>query len=251
MGDSKFKKGLIFFAIWILIYFVLVIFANLFSNLILKIPNSINAVVEVLFPVIVILYLKQRNLLSYYGIGSLKKLNGKHLLFFTPMILIPLVNLSFGIEVNDSWQQILLISVSMLGVGFSEEILFRGFLMKAVMNKSSKAAIVLPSIIFGLFHLTNLGGADAVLTGLQVIYATAFGLMCSMFVYRTNQIIPCMICHSATNITNLFLPDNLSIVFHCIESIVIILLSACYAWYLYKAKKPFLNDVSEIPAAQR
>lgn len=173
----------------------------------------------------------------------MKKLNAKNLLFFIPMILIPLVNLSFGIEVNDSWQQIALISIAMLGVGFSEEILFRGFFMKAVMHKSSKAAILLPSIIFGLFHLTNLfGGADPLLTGMQIIYATAFGFMCSMFFYRTNCIIPCMICHSAMNITNLFLPNDLSMELHYIESIAIILLSACYAWYLYKSKISFIKD---------
>ena len=154
------------------------------------------------------------------------------------MIIIPLVNLRFGIYINYSWQQILLISIAMVGVGFSEEILFRGFLMKAIMNKNHKVAILLPSIIFGIIHITNLfGGANIVMTTLQVIYATFFALMCSMFFYKTNNIIPCMICHSITNITDVFLPNNLSIEYQCIGCIALIIPSAFYAWYLYKTKK--------------
>lgn len=229
---------------WIIIYFMLVILANILSNTIIKIPNSINALVEIIFPISVIIFLKEKKLLSYYGINSLKRLELKNLLYFVPMIIISLVNLRFGIYINYSWQQILLISITMLGVGFSEEILFRGFLMKAIMNKNPKAAILLPSIIFGIIHITNLfSGANIIMTILQVIYATFFALMCSMFFYKTNNLIPCMICHSITNITDVFLPNNLSIEDQYIGCIVFIIPSAFYAWYLYKTKKCFVKIV--------
>lgn len=222
-----------------IIYFSLVISANILSNMVIKIPNSINALVEIVFPLTIIIILKKKKLLSYYGINDLKLLNYKNLLFCIPMILIPLVNLRFGIHINYSWGQLILISISMLGVGFSEEILFRSFLMKAVMNKSTKAAILFPSILFGVIHLTNLfGGADIMATILQVIYAVSFSLMCSLFYYKTNNIIPCMICHSITNITNSFLPDDLSIQYQCIGCIAFILPSAFYALYLCNIKNP-------------
>lgn len=244
MTDKKFKKEMIFSIIWIIIYFILVIFANILSNIIIKIPNSINALIEIIFPIVIILFLKKKKLLSYYGINNLKNLNYKNLLLCIPMIIIPLVNLCFGIHINYSLQQILLISIAMLGVGFSEEILFRSFLIKAIMNKNSKVAILLPSIIFGILHITNLfGGANVVITILQIIYATSFALMCSMFFYKTNNIIPCMICHSITNITNTFLPNTLSIEYQCIGCIAFIIPSAFYAWYLYKTKKCLVKVV--------
>lgn len=244
MKNNKFKKEMIFSITWIIIYFLLVIFANILSNIVIKIPNSINALVEIIFPIIVIIYLKKKQLLSYYGINSLKKLNYKNLLFCLPMIIIALVNLGFGIHINDSWQQILLISIAMLGVGFSEEILFRSFLIKALMNKNSKVAILLPSIFFGIIHITNFfGGADIVMTILQIIYATSFALMCSMFFYKTNNVIPCMICHSIANITNTFLPNNLSIEYQCIGCVAFIIPSVCYAWYLYKTKKSLIHEI--------
>lgn len=243
MKDDKFKKEIFFTIISMIIYFSLVISANILSNMVIKIPNSINALVEIVFPLTIIIILKKKKLLSYYGINDLKLLNYKNLLFCIPMILIPLVNLRFGIHINYSWGQLILISISMLGVGFSEEILFRSFLMKAVMNKSTKAAILFPSILFGVIHLTNLfGGADIIATILQAIYAVSFSLMCSLFYYKTNNIIPCMICHSITNITNSFLPDNLSIQYQCVGCIAFILPSAFYALYLCNTKKSMIKN---------
>lgn len=238
MKHSTFKKELIFFAIWTVIYFALVILANVLSNFVIKIPNSINAFVEILFPIVVITYLKKKSLLSYYGINSLKNLRYKNLLFCVPMIIIAFLNLGFGIHINYSWEQLLFISIAMLGVGFSEEILFRSFLIKAVINKNTKAAIFISSIVFGVIHLTNLfGGANLIQTVLQVIYATSFALMCSLFFIKTNNIIPCMICHSLVNITNSFMPNDLSIKYQCIGCIAFIIPSAFYALFLYKTNK--------------
>ena len=243
MFNNKFKREMIFTIISIIIYAILVISANVLSNIIIKVPNSINALIEIIFPIGIIIYLKNKKLLSYYGINSLKKLNCKNLLFFIPMIIISIANLSFGIHINYSWQQILLISIAMLGVGFSEEILFRSFLIRAVQNKNTKIAILLPSIIFGLIHIANIfGGANIFATLLQVIYATSFGLMCSLFLYKTNNIIPCMICHSFTNITDIFLPIDLSVKYQCIGCILFIIPTAFYAWYLYKTKRDLVKD---------
>lgn len=245
MEHSTFKKELKFFVIWTVIYFILVILANVLSNYIIKIPNSINAFVEILFPIVVIIYLKKKRLLSYYGINSLKYLHYKNLLFCVPMIIIPFLNLGFGIHINYSWQQLLLISIAMLGVGFSEEILFRSFLIKALKNKNTKVAIFMPSIIFGVIHLTNLfGGANLIQTVLQVIYATSFALMCSLFFIKTNNIIPCMICHSLANITNSFLPNDLSIAYQSMECIAFIIPSSFYALFLYKTNKILTKDIT-------
>lgn len=245
MEHRTFKKELTFSVIWIVIYFILIILANVLSDYVVKIPNSVNAFVEILFPTVVIVYLKKKGLLSYYGINSLKHLNFKNLLFCVPMIVIAVLNLGFGIHINYSRQQLLLFSAAMLGMGFSEEILFRSFLIKALMNKNTKIAVFAPSIIFGVIHLTNLfGGANLIQTLLQVIYAVSFALMCSLFFIKTNNIIPCMICHSITNITNSFLPDDLSIAYQCIKCIAFIIPSAFYALFIYKTNKALTKNIS-------
>lgn len=243
MKNNKLKREIIFSVVWIIIYFLLVILANILSDKILKIPDSINALVEIVFPLAAIAFLKKEKLLSYYGLNSLKELDSKNLFYFVPMIMLPVVNLRFGIHITHSWQRILLIFIEMLGVGFSEEMLFRAFLMKTLMNKSTKVAIAVSSIIFGVLHITNIfDGADIGLTILQSIYATAFGFMCAMFFYKTNNIIPCMLCHSAADITAIFLPDDLSIIDEYIGCIAFTVLSVFYAVYLIKTKKSLVKQ---------
>ncbi len=240
--NKSFKKELKFSIMWIFIYLISLIISNILSNLIFKIPNIFNAIFEIIFPIIIIFVLRKKGKLSYYGINNPKNLKCKNLLYFIPMILIIMVNLLFGIEIKYSLSQTILIIISMLGVGFSEEILFRSFLIKAIMNQNRYLAIIIPSIIFGGIHILNfIGGVDINLIFLQIIYATAFGFMCSIFFYKTNNIIPCMICHSLTNVTNIFLPNNLSLEMQYLTCILFIILSLIYSIYLLKTKVSLIN----------
>lgn len=242
MKEGDFKRETIFSVILMSIYFALVNLAIKLSSVINK-PNSINALTEIVFLIGIILYLKKKKLLSYYGINNLKGLEYKNLLFCLPMIIIALVNLRYGIHINNSWEQIVYLSLEALGVGFAEEILFRSFLMKAIMNKSATAAIIVSSTVFGIIHIFNLlYGADTVATLAQVVYATALGLMFSMFFYKTNNIVPCVICHSIINMTNTFLPNDLSNEQLYTGWIIFIISSVFYAWYLYKTKKSLVKN---------
>ena len=232
---------MIFCVIMISVYYVLVNIANRLSRTV-NIPNSINAVVVIAFSAVVIFYLNKKKLLSYYGIKGLRELDYKNLLFCVPMIIVALCNLRYGIHINYSVHQIILISLKMLGVGFSEEILFRSFLMKAIMNKNSTAAIIISGVVFGAVHIFNLlFGADTVMTLAQVAYATALGFMFSMFFYRTDNIIPCIICHSAVNITNTFLPKDLSDGQMCAGWMIVIISALAYSLYLHKTQKPLIK----------
>ena len=226
------------------VYFSLLNLANKLSSAI-NIPNSMDALLGIVFPIAIIVYLKKKKLLSYYGINKLKGLHYKNLLFCIPMIVVELNNLRMGIHLNYPWHQILLHFLTMLGVGFSEEILFRSFLMKAIMNKSTTAAIIISSVSFGMIHIFNLFyGRDIVNTLIQVIYAFALGLMFAMFFYKTNNIIPCMICHIVINTTSIIIPKDLSEVQLYAGCIIYVIPSIFYAYYLYKTKKNLVKKSS-------
>mgnify|MGYP001149486911 FL=1 len=238
MCEEGFKKELRFTIVCVILYFAGMIFTNIVVICLIRISGIADAIFEIIFISATIVFLKKRNLLSYYGINNPKNLNFKNLLYFIPMILVASVNLWFGISINGSVPQLIYLAIAMLGVGFSEEILFRSFLMKAVMHKNETAAVIISSVIFGCFHIMNLfGDADLFQTILQIIYATAFGFMCAMFFYRTKNIIPCMICHSLTNLAYVFMPENLSTSIQCIGCIAIIVPSVFYGVYLLRTKK--------------
>ena len=241
MQNNNYKREVAFFVISVSVYFALVNLANKLSYAI-NTPNSINALTGIVFMIGIILYLKKKKLLSYYGINNLKELEYKNLIFCLPMIIIALGNLRYGIHINNSWDEIVYISLEALGVGFAEEILFRSFLMKAIINKSATAAIIISSTVFGIIHIFNLlYGADRVATLAQVVYATALGLMFSVFFYKTNNIVPCVICHSFINMTSTFLPNDLSNKRWCTGWIIFIIPSVFYAWYLYKTEKDLVK----------
>lgn len=240
--NSKFKRELVLTLVCIIIYFTGMISANILSKVI-NIPDMSNAIFEIIFALGIITFFKKKNLLSYYGINDLKKLNYKNLLYFIPMILIASVNLWFGFCIKYPVRQTIFILIAMLGVGFAEEILFRSLLMRALMNKNEKAAIIISSVIFGAAHITNLfGGADLFLTTLQIFYAIAFGFMCAIFFYKTGNIIPCIICHSLTNMLDTFMPEDLSIFISCMGCVAFIAFSTFYGLYLLMTKKALLKE---------
>ena len=85
-------------------------------------------------------------------------------------------------------------------IGFIEEILFRGYLLRLLTKRSTRLAILISSLTFALGHFVNLAnGAELVPTLLQLIYALAIGLVLSVFVVKTGRLLPCCLFHGVFN----------------------------------------------------
>lgn len=91
-----------------------------------------------------------------------------------------------------------------IGIGFVEEILFRGLVLNVIhkLFKNSKHtnlwAIILSSVIFGLCHLFNLIATPnmVVSTITQVIYATIIGVYFAVIYIKTHNIVAPIILHT-------------------------------------------------------
>lgn len=93
-----------------------------------------------------------------------------------------------------------------LMVGFAEEFLFRGLLQSIFLRKyhalkhGVRTSILIPSLLFGLFHFINMTNNDNVLAVLvQVVFATFMGFIFGVLVLKTNKIIPIAITHGLIN----------------------------------------------------
>ena len=145
--------------------------------------------------VILILSLKRT---TYYGLTKIKNL--KDYLYFIPLLLIISVNLWSGININNTPSEIIFHILTMINVGFIEEIIFRGFLFKMMEKDNVKSAIIVSSITFGIGHIVNLlNGADLVPTLMQVCYAVSIGFLFVTIFYKSKSLIPCIITHSLVN----------------------------------------------------
>ncbi len=144
-------------------------------------------------------WLKRQTLLESYGLahpaGRLRPW-----LHYWPLLLLISTNLWGGLALQYSVAETLLYVLSMLCVGFLEELIFRGFLFRALCRDNVKTAIIVSSVTFGIGHIVNLlNGADLLPTLLQLCYATAAGFLFTVMVYRWGSLWPCIAAHSLLN----------------------------------------------------
>lgn len=182
-------------------------------------------------------FIKKHNLSEQYGLcsfmGSLK-----NYLYFIPLGLMISVNLWNGVTMNVSVLETVLFILSMLCVGFIEEVIFRGFLFKAMCKDNIRLAIFVSSITFGLGHIVNLlNGRELIPTLLQICYATAIGFLFTIIFYQGKSLLPCIITHSIFNSIAIFAVQRTQM-FSIITSILLCIISLGYAlWILKRAEK--------------
>ena len=87
-----------------------------------------SAVINTVFSVALIILTIALERVSYYGLTKAE--NPKKFLYFLPLILIVSVNLWSGININNTPKEIVFHILTMLNVGFIEEIIFRGYLFQ-------------------------------------------------------------------------------------------------------------------------
>jgi membrane protease YdiL (CAAX protease family) len=222
---------------WIIAYVVLLSVSDSFSAL-LGIEKAITAPVSIVFVLLIFGFIKKHDLSEQYGLCSFKG-NPKTYLYFIPLLLIISVNLWNGVAMNVSALETVLFILSMICVGFIEEVIFRGFLFKAMCKGNVKLAIFVSSITFGIGHIVNLlNGRDFIPTLLQICYATAIGLLFTIVFYKGKSLWPCIITHSLINSSSVFAVENSSLMYKAITAAVLCVISAGYAmWILKKAKK--------------
>jgi membrane protease YdiL (CAAX protease family) len=107
---------------------------------------------------------------------------------------------------------IISIILQVIGIAFFEEILWRGIFLNTIMYKFRKNrkgvyyAIIVPSILFGLSHLTNLINSPEILFGIisQVIYSMTAGVLYSIVYIKYRNIWSGIIIHALFNLASVF-----------------------------------------------
>ena len=123
--------------------------------------------------------------------------------------------------------------LTMLEVGFIEEILFRGFLFKTIEKDDQKTAIIITSLTFGIGHIVNLlNGANFIPTLIQIIYSVSVGYLFVKILIKTKSLWPCIITHSLLNVLSIFSNQTTTIFY--ISSILMLMISISYSFYLNK-----------------
>lgn len=178
--------------------------------------------------IVIMLVLKRT---SYYGLKKVE--NARQYLYFIPLLIIVTVNLWNGFNINHSSNEIVFHILTMLNIGFIEEIIFRGFLFKMMAKNSVKSAIIVSAITFGAGHIVNLiNGADFVPTLIQICYATSIGYLFVIIFHKSKSLVPCIITHCLVNSLSIFNVENTLSLY--IAPIFLTIIPLVYAIYINK-----------------
>jgi membrane protease YdiL (CAAX protease family) len=232
---SLYRKSEIWFAlVWIIAYCVL---ASIGDNLSasIGIEKIVTLPILIVLSVILFLFVKKNQLLKYYGLCK-SEVSASKMLFYIPLLALLTVNIWYGFFISLSWFETVLYILSMLFVGFLEEMIFRGLLFRGMAKNGVKSAIIVSSVTFGIGHIMNLingSGADLLPNLLQVIYAMAAGFLFVMIYYKTKSLLPCIITHGVFNALSVF-ANEASITFQrrVLSALFMVVVSGLYALYI-------------------
>lgn len=224
------KNELLFSIISIIIYVVL----NSYCVQNFGTTSYKSIIINTIISIILLLIIYKTNKQDYYGLKKVK--NKQKFLYFIPLIPIATINIWNGFEINNTTSEILFHILTMINVGFIEEIIFRGFLFKAISKESIKKGIIISSITFGIGHIVNLiNGSPLISTIIQIIYAVSLGYLFVTIFYKSKSLIPCIITHSLINSLSIF--NTSKGIKEYMFSSILIIISLSYAIYINKKIK--------------
>lgn len=226
------KNELTFAIVWIVAYVVLFSAADSFSES-LGIAKVITAPVGVVLALFLFAWIRKNGLLEKYGLCPFRGNWGSYL-YFLPLLLIMSTNLWNGAAMNASPAEVVLHILSMVCVGFLEEVIFRGLLFKAICKSNVKQAIVISSITFGIGHIVNLlNGAEFFSTLLQICYAVAIGFLFVVIFYKGKSLWPCIVTHCVVNSLSIFGVEG-SQLLDIVTAAVLCVVPVGYALWIWK-----------------
>lgn len=184
-------------------------------------------------------FIKRHHLEEKYGLTKWSG-NAKDYLFFLPMLFLMTGNLWGGVEAAYRGRAQLFAVLSMLLVGFIEEVIFRGFLFRVLLKRdSARVAITISAMTFGIGHLVNLftgqGGTESLI---QVFFALAWGFAFTFVFYKSGSLWVCIIVHGLVDVFAKFAVHESNAGY--VYVIVTVIVSVFYCVYL-KRKPTILN----------
>ena len=235
--NKLYKKSEIWFAIsWIIVYVVGTSIADELSRLV-GIEKVFSMPYLLAMSVVAIVWMRKNGLFERFGLC--KTDNGaKKFLYYIPLILLVSCNFWCGLSKNGSWVEFALYAASMLCVGFLEEVIFRGFLFRAMEKDGVRSAIIVSSVTFGIGHIVNLingSGATLIPNLCQVVSAIAIGFLFVIIFYRGKSLIPCVLAHQFINVSSFFANESaIDNTTRIIQSVIICFIAIAYAAILLK-----------------
>ena len=181
------------------------------------------------------------------GFIGIEKGSAKTVLYFVPVIAAKIGFFFYGI--NHDIHTIMALAFFTIAIGLSEELYFRGIILRKLRTCFTiKQTVILSSVFFAAVHASQaFSGAGIFMVALTIINALLFGIVASEIVMLTKSIIPVIIWHMLYDFINwiALIQGTIEIVLIIIQSVIMI----TYAIYLW-TKLPDKQDVEKAKSYQ-
>ena len=201
------KNELTFALVWIAIYVIGTSLAEALSETI-GTYKLFSAAFHMAMTACLFLWVKRNGLAEKYGL-FLPRYRIAQAWFFIPLMLVCLYKLVFSPALRFSAVESMLFVISMLCVGFLEELIFRGFLFRAIKKENLTRAIIISSVTFGIGHIVNLlNGQNLLDTIGQIIFAVFVGFALVILFHKGKSLVPCIVFHGVFNALSVIANDE-------------------------------------------
>ena len=201
------KNELTFTLVWIAIYVAGTSLAEALSET-AGMHKLVSAAFHLALTAALFLWVKRNGLTEKYGL-FLPRYRLAQAWFFIPLMLVCLYKLAFRPAFRFSAVESVLYVASMLCVGFLEELIFRGFLFRAIEKENLTRAIVISSVTFGIGHIVNLiNGQNLPETIGQILFAVIVGFALVILFHKGKSLVPCIVFHGVFNSLSIIANDE-------------------------------------------
>ena len=201
------KNELTFALGWIAIYVTGTSLAEMLSEIV-GVYKLVPAAFHIVLTAGLFLWVRRNGLGKKYGL-FLPRYRLLQAWFFIPLLLVCAYKIVFSPALRFSAAESILFVISMLCVGFLEEIIFRGFLFRAIAKENLTRAVIISSVTFGVGHIVNLlTGQNLLDTIGQIIFAVFAGFALVVLFHKGKSLVPCIVFHGVFNALSVVANDE-------------------------------------------
>ena len=187
------------------------------------------------FACVITMFVRANQLSGIFGIDHWPGDTGQFL-HFIPMWVLATGNLWGGIHPARGMPNQMFAALSMVMVGYVEEMIFRGFLFGAMYRTGNvRRAVCVSALTFGIGHILNLFTGQATLeTAVQIVFAVLWGFILTLVYLKSGSLWPSILAHAMIDLFAEFAMPNemMSWVY------VIVTIIAGIPYCIYLSRKP-------------
>lgn len=181
-----------------------------------------------------IVYMTLRRRWSYYGFRSLRSIPASGWVYYLPLVAVLVVILFKGFRPLTVGEILFFVGFTLL-VGFVEETVYRGLILRTMLVKGTAIAVIVSSVLFAITHLLNaLSGQSMAATILQIFYALLVGGSLALLWIKNRNILPLIAFHFIHNLIQFLSVDRESIP---ADIVILVILAAQCAWLVVSMRK--------------